>query len=410
MAIGGPARFSLAVAARRSAWTVAGVALALYALWIGVYLLSGHDARDFTVSSPKFVLRSDASSVIRYDPSYHYATHSPLGYDGQFCYYIALDPVNARFYVDVPGYRYGRILYPMLARLVALGQPPLIPLALVLVNWLALGGGTAALALWLRRKGRSPWLALLYSLYPGLFFAVQRDLTEPLAYALVALAVYLFDFGGRRRVLWAGVAFALAGLARETTLIFAVVYALALLWTTRSAEATDGVRARLVAGWRPAALLLALSFAPLALLKLFLARWLGPTGVPSTVLPVLLPFQGLLAQGPWQGQQTLVVAGDVLPALLMAALGVFVLARRRATVEVWALLANVALCVVLLNPTSYDLMAAGRVMSGVVLAALLCVPTFDAAIPRHRLWLCATCVLWLALLPLWVVFPYVAPQ
>lgn len=390
------------------------MALALYALWIGIYLLSGHDARDFTVSSPKFVLRSDASPVIHYDPSYQYATHSPLGYDGQFCYYIALDPVHARFYVDVPGYRYGRILYPMLARLVALGQPSLIPLALVLVNWLAIGGGTAALALWLRRMGRSPWLALLYSFYPGLFFAVQRDLTEPLAYAFVALAVYLFDFGGRRRVLWAGAAFALAGLARETTLIFAVVYALGLLWTTRSARTTagvmDGACARLVAGWRPAALLLALSVAPLALLKLFLALWLGSTSIPSTVLPVLLPFQGLLAQGPWQGQQSLVVAGDVLPALLVAALGMVALARWRVTVEVWALLANVALCVVLLNPTSYDLMAAGRVMSGVVLAALLSVPAFDRAISRHRLWLCAAGILWLSLLPLWVVFPYVAPQ
>jgi hypothetical protein len=397
-------------AAFRSAWMVASVALALYALWIGIYLLSGHDARDFTVSSPKFVLRSDASPVIHYDPHYQYATHSPLGYDGQFCYYIALDPVNARFYVDVPGYRYGRILYPMLARLVALGQLSLVPFALVLVNWLAIGGGTAALALWLRRKRRSPWLALLYSFYPGLFFAVQRDLTEPLAYAFVALAVYLFDFGGRRRILWAGAAFALAGLSRETTLIFAVVYALALLLTARGMSATDGVRARLIAGWRPAALLLALSFAPLALLKLFLALWLGSTSVPSTVLPVLLPFQGLLAQGPWQGQQTLVVVGDVLPALLVAALGVVALARRQATVAVWALLANVALCVVLLNPTSYDVMAAGRVMSGVVLAALLSVPAFDAAIPRYRLWLCAAGILWLTLLPLWVVFPYVAPQ
>ena len=167
---------------------------------------------------------------------------------------------------------------------------------------------------------------------------------------------------------------------------------------------------RRVVEWRPAALLLALSCAPLALLKLFLTLWLGSTSVPSTVLPVLLPFQGLLAQGTWQGQQTLVVAADVLPALFVAALGVVALARRRATVEVWALLANVALCVVLLNPTSYDVMAAGRVMSGVVLAALLCVPAFDAAIPRHRLWLCAAAVLWLSLLPLWVVYPYVVPQ
>ena len=44
------------------------------------------------------------------------------GYDGQFFLAIALDPVKARHYVDAPQYRYSHILYPMLARAVALGR------------------------------------------------------------------------------------------------------------------------------------------------------------------------------------------------------------------------------------------------------------------------------------------------
>ena len=57
-------------------------------------------------------------------------------------------------------------------------------------------------------------------LSPGLLLGVQRDLTEPLAYALVAAGVFLFDYGGKRRLLWAGLTFGLAGLARQTTLVF----------------------------------------------------------------------------------------------------------------------------------------------------------------------------------------------
>jgi hypothetical protein len=45
------------------------------------------------------------------------------GYDGQFAYQIALRPLSAAPYLDVPAYRYQRILYPMLARLLALGRP-----------------------------------------------------------------------------------------------------------------------------------------------------------------------------------------------------------------------------------------------------------------------------------------------
>ncbi len=38
------------------------------------------------------------------------------GYDGQFAYQIALDPLEAAPYLDVPAYRYQRILYPLLGR------------------------------------------------------------------------------------------------------------------------------------------------------------------------------------------------------------------------------------------------------------------------------------------------------
>src|SRR5678815_133515 len=48
------------------------------------------------------------------------------GYDGQFNYSIARDPNTAAQFLDVPAYRFQRILFPALGRLLALGQANLI--------------------------------------------------------------------------------------------------------------------------------------------------------------------------------------------------------------------------------------------------------------------------------------------
>src|SRR5947209_4900533 len=49
-----------------------------------------------------------------------------VGYDGRFNYYIARDPLlhsGPPTYFDDAAYRYQRILYPLLAAVLALGQP-----------------------------------------------------------------------------------------------------------------------------------------------------------------------------------------------------------------------------------------------------------------------------------------------
>ncbi len=51
------------------------------------------------------------------------------GYDGQFNYYIASDSNTAPQHLDVSAYRFQRILFPALGRLLAFGQPDLIPWA-----------------------------------------------------------------------------------------------------------------------------------------------------------------------------------------------------------------------------------------------------------------------------------------
>src|ERR1700737_164311 len=139
----------------RSPWSVAAVVLVAYAFWLGGFFAAGHDPRDMIYIGRHFITQSQASQVIRLDPSY--PNVSEIGYEGQFFYYLALDPVNARYYMDFSTYRYTRILYPMVARVLALGRPDLIPWTLWLINWLAIAGGALAVAAWLKRRGFSPW-------------------------------------------------------------------------------------------------------------------------------------------------------------------------------------------------------------------------------------------------------------
>jgi hypothetical protein len=376
----------------RSPWTVALLVLAAYGGFLFASYHNGRDARYFVKMGTRFVRQSHASSVIKLDPRCR-CSPNPFGYDGQYDYYIALDPVHARAYMDYPAYRYGRILYPMIARLLALDRPDLVPYTLILINWLALAGGTLAPAAWLRRKGISPWFALVFGLYPGQFISLQRDLNEPLAYALVALAIFLFDYGGRRRVLWTGICFALAALARETTLVFALVYGLGTLLGRSPVSA--GWRQRIRANWRAALLLLGLALIPTVLYRAFLSLWLGQPGLPENNRPMFIPLQGIFSYLPWPNEQATEAFCIVLPGLICMALCLWALVRRIWRIEVWALLANVLLFVVWLNRSSYvEYFAAGRIAGVVVLAALLCLPLFDRLTGNVRPWLWVSAILW----------------
>jgi hypothetical protein len=289
----------------------------------------------------------------------------------------------------------------MVARVLALGQPGLIPYTLILVNWLALAGGTAALAAWLRRKHVSPWFALVYGLYPGLFFGLQRDLSEPLAYSLVALAVLLFD---RPSLLPAAAVFALAALTRETTALFTVIYGASLLLRGPGVAAW---RERIEANWRRALLFLAIALVPLAAWKGFLLAWLGPQGDAGLQFTAL-PFQGIWH---WRDSRVVMDKADqlrsvVFPGVISGAVAVYVMARRIVRRDVIVLLAHVLLFVVFMQAASYaNFSGSGRISTGVVLAAVLCLPVIGYLGQRAWFWISST--LWLNLMPFWLGGPIV---
>jgi hypothetical protein len=379
---------------RRAAWLVPVPVLLLYGIWIFAFFGPGHDPRDAVLIGRHFVMASHASSSIKLDPTYSYPA-GESGYDGEFVYFIALDPVNARYYVDVPSYRYTRIVYPLLARALALGRPSLIPWTLLLINWLAIGGGTLAAALWLKRKGQLPWFALAYGFYPGLLVALQRDTTEALAYGLVALGIFLWDYGGRRRIIWSALVFALAALTRETTVVFPVLYGVGLL--------VGNPPPRPSPARREGALLIAAAVVPLIIYKAFLVVWLGTRGDPGLLLE-RVPFAGLIAarQSTYWVQELWLI---LIPALICSVAAIVALRRRVRLVAAWIVLANVILFVVLLSRTSYvDIYSSSRVATGVVLAAIFALPAITAVIGT-RLWFWLSGAIWVSPVPFWVVIP-----
>ena len=164
------------------------------------------------------------------------------GYDGQFYYYIAstLSPQAVVEHLDVPAYRFQRILYPLLARLLALAQPAWIPWTLLGLNLVAHALGTAALAAYLEGKGLKGQYALSYGLWVGLIAPVGLDLNEPLSFALVIAAWLLLE---RRRSLAAAACLGLALFAKETALIFWFAALVGTLLNSRDRRLLAGLSA-----------------------------------------------------------------------------------------------------------------------------------------------------------------------
>lgn len=234
------------------------------------------------------------------------------GYDGQFALYVALDPDPKRVAprLDAPAYRYQRILYPLLARGLAAGNPDAIPWTLVFVNLAAHAVGTLLVCALLDSYGQPLRYGLAYGLWVGLVAAVGLDLHEPLAFMLVAAAWW-----ARRNdrptlgAAWIG----LALFAKETSLIFWAGWILADV---------------LVRGTRRNALALALVGLPFLLWQVWLWREFGAPAIASggaMATPFeLLPFRGL-----WRiGEVDLRVLGLYLlifgPTLIVPSLwGVF---------------------------------------------------------------------------------------
>jgi hypothetical protein len=164
------------------------------------------------------------------------------GYDGQFFYRLALNPLNFGhtaygITMDRP-YRFMRIGYPALTWLVSAGQHSLVPVMLVAVNIAAIGALGWLGARFALDGGRHALAGLLVPGYFGLLTSLSRDTAEPLAAA--CLLAGLLAVRARRPVL-AGFFLAYGALTRETVMV--AVAAIAVLRMIGMLRArTTGVR------------------------------------------------------------------------------------------------------------------------------------------------------------------------
>lgn len=282
------------------------------------------------------------------------------GYDGQFYYYMAVDPLHASVHMDNAPYRYQRILFSLAVWVLSLGgHPALAAWWLLILNVVGTLAGTAALALLLERRGLSPWFSLAFGLYFGQFAAITHDVPDGLAAGLVIVAALAAD---RERWKEAALWLAIASLTRETTLIFA------------AAAALDAVAQR---RWGRAALMLC-SGIPLLLWLLALRLVFGQTGLFfSGVVSAApkIPFAGARSIAGTSPRFIITLLVIILPALLALIWVAYELLRRNtwrvAPGLLFAILVTVGLVIFLNDFTYRDLASSTRVVIGLPVGWLL---------------------------------------
>jgi hypothetical protein len=167
---------------------------------------------------------------------------SEHGYDGQYFYNMTYDPFMRAFrreprryreFLDAPPYRYGRIGFSLLARVLSANHPTWYPAAMVTLVIGGLVGCGALLSTLARRHGASAWYGVLVLLIPGYWHSVDATLPEPIAAA--------FFLGGllclMRQSWWAaGTLFGISMLVRETGGAFVVALLVGTFLTGRRRE------------------------------------------------------------------------------------------------------------------------------------------------------------------------------
>lgn len=148
-----------------------------------------------------------------------YRVRDEHGYDGEFYYLIAHDPLNRRgflSYLDTPRYRWRRIGLPGLAHLLALGDDALVDYVYVGLELAFVFLGAWWLARYAQSRGRGCAWGIAFLLIPAVAVSLDRMTIDlPLAALCVGLLYY-----AKSTPSWvAYAALAAAPLVRETGIL-----------------------------------------------------------------------------------------------------------------------------------------------------------------------------------------------
>lgn len=286
------------------------------------------------------------------------------GYDGQFNIYIGRDPrpeVVAP-YLDVPAYRYQRILLPLVGYLLSGGDQARLAWIIPILLLLAHGLGTWAVAELLAGYGVSHWYALVYGLFASFSLSLRLDLAEPLAFALVALALLA---NTRKQPALSWIFYALALFARELTVIFIIAQLLAELFQRR---------------WRHAIGLALTALLPFGLFQLWLWQVFGQPGIGSGGAMATgfewIPYMGLWRIGAYSFQYLLAMLMVFGPTVLLPSIwgfwhGLVNWIKRDRNVLVLGLLLNAFSVMIMPFSTFRETGGVIRYICGLVLSVLL---------------------------------------
>jgi hypothetical protein len=290
---------------------------------------------------------------LRHDPQNRRAA------DGTIYHAIAREPFGA---TGAGAYRQQRILYPLLAHVLALGSPSLIPWTLVLANWAAIVLGTEILYRLLLRAGAPGWMALAYGAWAGLGLALLKDTAEPVTYLSALLGIWWLERGKTRL---AYPAFLGSLLGRETALLLVAPYLFL----------ADGRRTG-IRRWLPGLLVLGLWRAWVIGVRL----WLH--GTPSSGHRWwlwLIPLLGFRATRPFDLPFSVIYL--LVPAAVMLVLAVRRLRRTPADPALWAIVLNALLVLSLPRGTAALVWHSARVSTGFV-ASLVLATSLQHSMPR----------------------------
>jgi hypothetical protein len=210
----------------------------------------------FLVLSPKFVLNNPLFNE-KENLKRQLIIRKGTGYDAQFMYVMAFDPLLSAFsekpriyrkVVDYPPYRYGRIGFSLLAKAFSLNQPEYFPKTMILLLLLSHCVGAFFLARIAAFYGRSPYWALLYLTIPAFTVALRLGLPESLAAALMIAALFFYL---REKIFVSCCCLALAILVRETTGLLAICIIVYEVFQRRFKQAgMFGLPLIIYFGWR----------------------------------------------------------------------------------------------------------------------------------------------------------------
>jgi hypothetical protein len=211
----------------RSAILAAAVAAALALIW----LIADVELVDAGHLSGLFYTGANAALPPAIS-DYTYRVRDEHGYDGEFYYLIAHDPLNQRgflAYVDTPRYRWRRIGLPGLAHLLAFGSDDWVDSVYVALQLVFVLLGAYWLAAYAQHNRRNAAWGVAFLLIPAVAVSLDR-MTVDLPLAAISVALLLYAARGESS--WpAYAALAAAPLFRETGIL--LILAWCVFWIVR---------------------------------------------------------------------------------------------------------------------------------------------------------------------------------